>query len=173
MEIESRQRGKPRDRSAAAAIERYYRRAEIPLVLSALLPLVAVPQPGNPVSVAIGIVTWLVFVVDFTVHERLLVHYPRTGLGKFDLAIVVLDAPWFLLPGATAGGTVVVLRLARLARLVLAGKGARDPFAPLGRVAVVACSVLLIGAVTAFYAEHLLNPSLRTSVTRGGRPWSP
>jgi len=51
-------------------------------MLSALVPLVIAPEPGNPVSVAIGIVSWLVFVVDLVVHQRLLHQYLRTGLGK-------------------------------------------------------------------------------------------
>jgi voltage-gated potassium channel len=157
------QRGAPRDDKAAAALASYDERARLPLVLSALLPLVIAPEPGNPVSVAIGIVSWLVFVVDFIVHERLLRRYLSTHLGKFDLAIVLLTAPWFLLPGAVSGGgVIVVLRLARLARLVAASKRARQLFARLGRVAVVASSVMVVGAVVAYYAEHAVNPEFAT-----------
>ena len=156
-------RGAPRDDRAATALAAYDRAARLPIVLSALLPLVIAPEPGNPVSVAIGIVSWLVFVVDFIVHERLLRQYLRTGLGRFDLAIVILTAPWFLLPGThAAGGFVVVLRLARLARLVVANRPARQLIARLGRVAVVALSVMVGGAVVAYYAEHAINPEFAT-----------
>lgn len=156
-------RGEPRDESAAAAIATYNRWARLPIVLSALLPLVIPPEPGNPVSVAIGIVSWVVFLVDFVVHERLLRHYLGTRRGVFDLAIVVLTAPWFLLPGTvTGGGIIVVLRLARVARLLIASKGARQLFARLGRVAVVAGSVMIAGAVAAYYAEHPVNPEFAT-----------
>ncbi len=155
--------GVPRDAKAAAALARYDERAPIPLVLSAVLPLVVAPQPGNPVSVAIGVLSWLVFVVDFVVHERLLQRYLRTRLGKFDLLIVVITAPWFLLPGATGGGgIIVILRLARLARLVVASKRARQLFDRIGRVAVVAVSVMAAGAVVAYYAEHPVNPEFAT-----------
>lgn len=155
--------GAPRDDGAAAAFGGYDRVARLPIVLSALLPLVIAPQPGNPVSVAIGIVSWLVFVVDFAVHERLLRRYLHTNLGRFDLAIVVLTAPWFLLPGThAAGGFIVVLRLARLARLVVANRPARQLFARLGQVAVVALSVMVGGAVVAYYAEHAINPEFAT-----------
>jgi voltage-gated potassium channel len=65
-------RGAPRDAQSAAALARYDRMARLPLVLSALLPLVIAPEPGNPVSVLIGIVSRVVFVVDLVVHERLL-----------------------------------------------------------------------------------------------------
>jgi voltage-gated potassium channel len=113
--------------------------------------------------VVIGVLSWAVFVVDFVVHERLLKGYLHTRLGIFDLAIVVLTAPWFLLPGSTsAGGFVVVLRLARLARLVVASKRARQLFDRIGRVAVVAISVMSAGAVVAYYAEHPVNPEFAT-----------
>lgn len=156
-------RGAPRDEQAAAALARYDKVARLPLVLSALLPLVIAPEPGNPVSVVIGIVTWLVFVADFVVHERLLRKYLGTRRGVFDLAIVVLTAPWFLFPGSVSGGgIVVVLRLARVARLVIASKGARQLIDRLGRVAAVAGSVMIAGAVGAYYAEHPVNPEFAT-----------
>jgi voltage-gated potassium channel len=155
--------GTPRDAKAAAALARYDARAPIPLVLSAVLPLVVAPVPGNPVSVVIGVLSWAVFVVDFAVHERLLRRYLSTRLGKFDLAIVLLTAPWFLLPGAVPGGGVIVLlRLARLARLVVASKRARQLFDRIGRVAIVAVSVMTAGAVVAYYAEHPVNPEFAT-----------
>lgn len=155
--------GTPRDATAAAALARYDARAPIPLVLSAVLPLVVAPVPGNPVSVVIGVLSWAVFVVDFAVHERLLKRYLGTRLGKFDLAIVLLTAPWFLLPGAVSGGGVIVLlRLARLARLVVASKRARQLFDRIGRVAIVAVSVMITGAVVAYYVEHPVNPEFAT-----------
>ena len=155
--------GTPRDAKAAAALARYDKRAPIPLVLSAVLPLVVAPAPGNPVSVVIGVLSWLVFVIDFVVHERLLRRYLGTRLGKFDLLIVLLTAPWFLLPGAVSGGgIIVILRLARLARLVVASKRARQLFDRIGRVAVVAVSVMTAGAVVAYYAEHPVNPEFAT-----------
>ena len=71
----------------------------------------------------------------------------------------IATAPWFLLPGAQAGGFVVLLRLARLARLAMATKGPRRLFNRLGRVAVVAGGVVLIGSLVAYYAEHPTNPA--------------
>ena len=57
---------------------------------------------------------------------------------------------------------MVVLRLARVARLVIASKGARQLFDRLGRVALVAGSVMVAGAVAAYYAEHPVNPEFAT-----------
>jgi voltage-gated potassium channel len=154
--------GTPRNADAAAEFARYERRSQIPIVLSAVLPLMIAPTPGNPVSLVIAVATWLVFVGDLVVHLRLLSAYLRTGLGWFDLAIVILTAPWFLLPGVQVGGAVVVLRLARLARLMIASKGARQLIRRLGRVAIVALSLTVVGAFLAYYAEHPSNPEFAT-----------
>jgi hypothetical protein len=59
---------------------------------------------------------------------------------------------------ASGGGAIVLLRLARLARLVVASKRARQLFDRTGRVAVAAVSVMTSGAVVAYYAEHPVNP---------------
>ena len=134
----------------------------VPIILSAILPLILVPQQGHWVAVAVGILSWVVFLVDFIVHRHRLVHYASTGLGRFDLAVVVLTAPWFLIPGAQQGSFVVVLRLARLARLVIASGGARRLFERLGRVALVALGVVLVGSAVAYYAEHPTNPGFAT-----------
>ena len=156
-------RGAPRDDKAAIAIAAYNRVARLPIALSALLPLIIAPEPGNPVSVAIGIASWLVFVIDFGVHQRLLWQNLRTNVGRFDLAIVILTAPWYLLPNAHAGGGfIVILRLARLARLVVANRPARQLFSRLSRVGVVALSVMVGGALVAYYAEHPVNPGFAT-----------
>jgi voltage-gated potassium channel len=150
--------GQPRSAASAAFLATYERRIRVPIVLSAILPLLVAPEPGHPVSIAIGIATWLVFVVDLVVHVRHQQHYLRTRLGTFDLVIVIVTAPWFLLPGAGAGGFVVLLRLARLARLVVASRGARALFARLGRVAIVAASIMVVTALVVFLAERPTNP---------------
>ena len=103
-------------------LERFAARMRVPIILAALLPLFIVPAAGDPVAAAVGVVSWLVFLADFMVSKRRRVHYLSTGLGRFDLAVVVLTAPWFLLPGAHAGSFVVVLRLARLVRVVMVSR---------------------------------------------------
>jgi voltage-gated potassium channel len=142
---------------AAERLARYDARMRVPIVLSAILPLIIAPQVGHPVSVAIGIATWLVFAVDLVVRRRLVPAYLSTWAGRFDLAVVVLTAPWFLLPGAEAGAFVVVLRLARLARLVQASRASKQLVARLGRVAVVAGSIMLVCALVALVAERPTN----------------
>jgi len=135
---------------------------QLPIVVSAILPLVIIPESNGWVGVLVGVVTWLVFLVDYVVQDRHLEHYGRTGFGRFDLFVVIATAPWFLFPGAQAGQFVVLLRLARLARLVMATKGARRLFERLGRVAIGAGGVVVIGSLVAYHAEHPVNPEFAT-----------
>ena len=130
----------------------------LPIIVSAILPVIVAPESNDWVGVVVGITTWLVFGADYVVHVRHLEHYGRTGFGRFDLFVVIATAPWFLLPGAQADGFVVLLRLTRLARLAMASKGSRRLFDRLGRIAVVAGGVLVTGSLVAYYAEHPANP---------------
>jgi voltage-gated potassium channel len=134
----------------------------LPIIVSALLPLVVVPQSSGWVGVVVGVTTWLVFLIDYVMHARHLQRYRKTALGRFDLVVVIATAPWFLLPGGQAGRFVVLLRLARLARIAVASRGARRLFDRLGRVAAVAGGVVLFGSLVAYYAEHPTNPEFAT-----------
>ena len=104
----------------------------LPIIVSAILPLIVAPESDDWFGAVVGITTWLVFGVDYVVHVRHLEHYGRTGFGRFDLFVVIATAPWFLLPGAQAGGFVLLLRLAGLARLAMVSKGSRRLFDRLG-----------------------------------------
>src|SRR5262249_9522233 len=134
-------------------------RMALPLVLAAILPIFIVPGDSHSaVAATIYVISWLVFVVDFVVHERRLQHYLHTWLGKFHLSVVILTAPWFLIFGPSEAEFVVLIRLVRLARLVMAGTGARRLIERLGRVVIVAIAVVFVGAAIAYYAEHPHNP---------------
>jgi voltage-gated potassium channel len=154
--------GKPRSEADAAALTNFERQVRIPLLLSAILPLIVVPQQGEPVSVVIGIVSWLVFVVDYVVQSRHLEQYHRTGFGRFDLIVVIVTAPWFLIPGAQGGGFVVFLRLARLARVLMVSRRARRLLSTLGRVGAVAAGVVVVASLVAYHAEHATNSGFAT-----------
>ena len=159
----TRSPGQPRSTADAEALARFDQRFALPLVLSAILPLVLSPGSTRSVLAAIvNIVAWGVFIVDFVVHERRLQHYLSTWLGRFDLTVVVLTAPWFLLFGPGDAKFVLVIRLARIARLVMATKGARRLFERLGRVALVAALVVVCGSAVAYGAEHTTNPGFKT-----------
>jgi voltage-gated potassium channel len=157
-----RRPGQPRSERDAAFLERFNAGMRLPIVVSAILPLVVVPETTGWLGIVVGVVTWLVFLVDCVVQMRHREHYGRTGLGRFDLFVVIATAPWFLFPGAQAGRFVVLLRLARLARLAMASRGSRRLLDRLGRVAAVAAGMVVVGSSVAYYAEHPTNPDFAT-----------
>jgi voltage-gated potassium channel len=157
-----RRPGQPRSERDAAFLKRFNAVMQVPIIVSATLPLLVAPESNGWVGVVIGIVTWLVFLVDYVVHARHAEHYGRTGFGRFDLFVVIATAPWFLFAGTQAGQFVVLLRLARLARLVMATKGARRLLERLGRVVAVAAGVVVVGSLVAYHAEHPTNPGFAT-----------
>jgi voltage-gated potassium channel len=162
-DIEARLLHQARSPEDAAALQRFDSAMTIPLVLAALLPLFLLSgQTNSALADAIVIASWIVFVVDFVVHERRLVHYLHTWWGRFDLTVVVVTAPWFLVVGPSNAKFVMIARLARLARLIMATKGARRLFARLGKVAAVAATVVLTGSAIAYFAEHPTNPEFKT-----------
>jgi voltage-gated potassium channel len=154
--------GQPCSPESAAFLARFDSLMRIPIIVSAILPLIVVPESNGWVGIVVGVTTWLVFLLDYVVHVHHVVHYRRTRYGRFDLFVVIATAPWFLLPGLQPGRFVVLLRLARLARLIVATKGSRRLFERLGRVAGVAAGVVFIGSVVAYYAEHPTNPEFAT-----------
>jgi voltage-gated potassium channel len=147
----------------ARALARFDEVMSLPLVLAALLPLVLVPGSAHNVLAAIvNIVAWIIFLIDFVVHERRLRGYLSTWLGRFDLVVVILTAPWFVFLGPSQSNFVLLIRLARISRLVVAGSGARRLFERIGRVAIVAAGVVFLGAAVAYQAEHPTNPGFKT-----------
>jgi len=94
------------------------------IVVAALVPIVVAfaPRTRDDPFVVVNIVAWLVFVVDLVVHIRWRKGYLKTGIGRFDLGIVLLTFPWYLLPSMSDNIAVLsIARLGRLARLVMAG----------------------------------------------------
>jgi hypothetical protein len=51
--------GQPRSERDAAFLERFGRRMQLPIVVSAILPLVIVPESNGWVGVVVGVLTWL------------------------------------------------------------------------------------------------------------------
>jgi voltage-gated potassium channel len=141
--------GRPRTPADARVLARFDAVMALPLVLAAVLPLLLPGDDEGLLAAAVNIVAWVVFIVDFVVHRRRLDHYLATWLGPFDLLVVVLTAPWFLLPGVGESRFVILIRLARIARLLMAGTGARRLFERLGRVAVIAVAVVVLGSAAA------------------------
>ena len=155
--------GTPRSAADAAALERFNNTMAIPLVLSAVLPLILLPSgKHSTLAMGVNIAAWLVFVVDLVVLERYRRHYLRSWVGRFDLAVVILTAPWFIVLGPSDSKFVLLIRLARVARLFMAAKGVRRLFAQLGRVVIVSGSVLVLCSLVAYRAEHPTNAGFAT-----------
>src|SRR5262245_39775703 len=159
----SGQIGHARSAADAEALARFDQRMALPLIVSAVVPLFLLPGGAYPwLAAVVFIAAWLVFLVDLVVHERRVVHYLSTWLGRFDVVVVVLTAPWFLIVGTGTGKFVILIRLARVARVVMATTGAPPLFERLGAVGLVAVGVIIVGAAVAYRAEHATNPEFKT-----------
>jgi voltage-gated potassium channel len=131
------------------------------IVAAALLPLAGTfsSEPGAGIGTPLEIACWGVFLIDLLVHLRYRPHYLRTGIGRFDLAIVVITFPWFLLFGDDLEATKLLYfaRLARVARLLLVAlKGAtglRTLATRLGKAAAYAGTTILVCALIVYRVE--------------------
>ena len=138
-------------------LARWERRTRPAIIASAVIPLIGVStgQQTSTVGVIVEIVSWLVFLVDLVVHMRLHPRYLKTGVGKFDFAVVVLTSPWYLLIGG--GQFVALLRLARLARVAMIGFKAplvKRLVGRLGKPFLYVSIMLVVSAAIVERAEH-------------------
>lgn len=142
-------------------IDRWERRTTPVVVVAALLPLILTGATGRatwPV-ILVDLVCWAVFAVDLVVHLRIDRRYLARPAGWFDLAIVVLTFPWFVLvPDLDNAVVLTVLRLARLARVVAVGvkgmRGLRYLVERLGVAVLYGFVVTLVCAFIVYEAEH-------------------
>jgi voltage-gated potassium channel len=135
----------------------------LPILVAALLPLFVTSPRARWIEVAVGLGSWLVFVVDLFVQRRIAPDYLRRRDGRIDLAIVLITFPYYLLPGAEGATALLLLaRLGRVARILMATAGLRRFAERLGKVAVVAGLVLLVACLAAYQAEHSTNEGFAT-----------
>jgi voltage-gated potassium channel len=146
-----------------AALARWRRRFNLPILLAAVVPLFVTNPDSTAVALTVGLGSWVIFVIDLVVRRRIVPAYLHTRNGRIDAVIVVLTFPYYLIPGAS-GYTAILLvaRLARVARLLLATKGLRRFAARLGSVVSAAALVVLIASLVAYGAEHPKNPEFAT-----------
>ncbi len=142
-------------------LSRFEDAMSLPLTLAAILPIVVAASGAaldSWVSIIVSVVAWLVFVVDLAVYMRFVRGYLKTGVGMFDLGIVVLTAPWFLIPGFGGSQILMLARLGRLARVLLVSPRTRLALQRLGRVGLFAFGMLLFASWMAYTAEKATNP---------------
>ena len=145
------------------ALEHWRARSNLAILLAAIVPLFVTSPQSRITALVVGIGSWLVFVVDLVVRRRIMPDYLHRRNGRFDLAIVVLTFPYYLIPGA--GGYTAVLLIARLARVVrvlLTTRGLRQLVTRLGTVAWITGLLLTICSLAAYEAEHPSNPGFAT-----------
>jgi len=145
------------------ARERWERWFGPAILFAAIVPLFVTSPKTHWVAVAVGFGSWVVFVIDLVVQRRIDPRYLHRRDGRIDAAIVLLTFPYYLIPGVAGSSAVlVVARLARVARVLLATSGLRRFAARLGKVALVAAAVVLIASLAAYQAEHPTNPEFAT-----------
>jgi voltage-gated potassium channel len=145
------------------ARKRWQRRFNLPILVAALLPLFITSPHSRATAIVVGVGSWIVFVVDLYVEHRIDPEYLHRAVGRFDATIVVLTFPYYLVPGVSGASAVLLLaRLGRVARVLLATGGLRRFAARLGKVAVVAAVMLVAGSLAAYEAEHATNPGFAT-----------
>src|SRR5215470_694129 len=157
--------GRPDDLTAEqeAARTRWQRRWNLPILLAAFVPLFVTSPSSRAVEIAIGVGSWLVFFVDLVVQRRIVPDYLHRPIGLFDLAIVIVTFPVYLIPGVSGYSAILlVARLGRVARILMATKGLRRFAQRLGKVALIAGLVVVLCSLSAYKAEHPTNPGFAT-----------
>ncbi|HET7049047.1 MAG TPA: ion transporter [Solirubrobacteraceae bacterium] len=145
------------------ARERWQSVWNVPIFLAAVVPLFVTSARTGWVEVVVGFGSWLVFLVDLVVQRRIVPDYLRRRNGRIDLGIVLLTFPYYLIPGISGNSAILLLaRLARVVRLLLATAGLRRFAARLGKVAIVAGVVVLLASLGAYQAEHKSNSEFAT-----------
>jgi voltage-gated potassium channel len=146
-----------------AARERWQRRWNLPILVAALVPLFVTSPNSRAAEIIIGVGSWLVFLVDLVVQRRIVPDYLHEARGRFDLAIVVLTFPLYLIPGVTGYSAILLFaRLGRVARVLMATAGLRRFAQRLGKVAVAAAVIVVLCSLSAYRAEHPTNPGFAT-----------
>ena len=144
-------------------LARWQAKFNIPILLAALVPLFITSPQSKWVEIAVGFGSWLVFVVDLVVRRRLVPNYFHLRDGKIDIAIVLLTFPYYLIPAASGYAAILLLaRLARVVRVLLATSGLRRFAVRLGKVVTIAALMLVICSLAAYEAEHKTNPGFAT-----------
>lgn len=107
---------------AAQRLDTWERRSRPAIILAALIPIIAtIAERREGVLIVIDFVAWFVFLADLIVHIRLTRRYLKRGIGMFDLGVVIATFPWYVIPGLENADILLLARIARVARLFLAG----------------------------------------------------
>jgi voltage-gated potassium channel len=143
-------------------LQQWNRRMGPVIIVAAILPIAVSltdAHRGHP-AVWLDLASWLVFIVDFVVHIRLRKNYLRTRGGWFDLAIVALSAPWYVLPFLGPSRVFGLARLARLGRVFVVsshGNKIKELGRRLGQAALYSGVLILVCAIVVEAVEPASN----------------
>ena len=93
--------------------------------MAAIAPIASAWVIGDretAVQTAVDFVSWGIFVADLIVRIVINRRYLLSWTGAFDLTIVVLTFPWYVLPGVGSTQFMALFRTARLLRLFSAAR---------------------------------------------------
>ncbi len=153
----------PHTEAQLRARKRWQEIWNLPILLAAFIPLFVTSPKSRAIELFVGIGSWLVFVVDLIVQIRIDRQYLHRRNWKIDLAIVIITTPIYLLSGVSGGSAVLLLaRLGRVVRVLIATAGLRRFAQRLGKVALIAGAVVTIASLAAYGAEHPTNPGFAT-----------
>lgn len=102
-------------------MERWSDRMRPLIVLAAFAPFITalvMAETRSALFLIVDFASWGVFLVDLVVRLVIERKYLRSGKGIFDLSIVLLTFPWYVLPGGSGLEFILVMRLARLGRVM-------------------------------------------------------
>jgi voltage-gated potassium channel len=143
--------------------DRWQKVFNLPILVAALLPLFVTSPQSRVIELIVGIGSWVIFVIDLVVQRRIDPDYLHRRRGRVDLAIVVLTFPYYLISSVSNGAAILLLaRLARVVRVLMATRGLRRFAERLGKVALIAALMVVVGSLAAYEAEHATNPGFAT-----------
>lgn len=137
----------------------YNSRAQPFIVVAAIAPFVVAMIANDArdgLFLFVDLASWGIFVVDLVVRTVIDRKYLKSGNGIFDLAIVLLTFPWYIMPFGDTAAFMSVFRLARLARLFTAtdfGSRGRVLFDRLGKLGLALVIVSVFSALVVINAE--------------------
>ncbi len=143
-------------------LQAWNRRMGPVIIVAAILPIAVSltdAHRGHP-AVWLDLTSWLVFIADYVVHIRLRRGYSRTRAGWFDLGIVLLSAPWYILPFLGPSRVLGLARLARLGRVFVVssqGKKIKELGRRLGQAAIYSGVLILVCAIVVEAVEPASN----------------
>ena len=136
----------------ASRMAAYDRRAQPAIIIAALAPfLVAMiaDDTRDNLFLFVDLASWAVFVGDYAIRNVIDRKYWKSGAGIFDLAIVLLTFPWYIMPFGSNATFMSVFRIARIIRVFTATKAGSRAGRLLQRLGGLGIGLLVVSVFSA------------------------